>query len=95
MNKEKKVQFARKLYENLDLVGYTLESKRDEEINADYIWIPNMRGSAGLIIGDDGTSYFVNPLIVLSIGRKNIKKVSEPRESKNNNLETYSFSVYI
>lgn len=58
MNKEEKVQFAKKLYDKLNLENYTLESKRDEEINADYFWVANMRGPGGLIIGDDGTFLF-------------------------------------
>ncbi len=58
MNKEEKVQFAKELYSKLNLENYTLESKRDEEIKADYIWVSNMRGPGGLIIGDDGTFLF-------------------------------------
>lgn len=58
MNKEEKVQFAKELYSKLNLENYTLESKRDEEIKADYICVSNMRGPGGLIIGDDGTFLF-------------------------------------
>ncbi len=58
MSKEEKISIARKFYDSLNLVDYNLEIKRDEEINADFIWILNMRGPGGLIIADDGSYLF-------------------------------------
>lgn len=43
MSKEEKISIARKFYDSLNLVDYNLEIKRDEEINADFIWILDMR----------------------------------------------------
>ncbi len=35
-----------------------METSRDDEINADYVWIPKIKGPGGLIIGDDGSFLF-------------------------------------
>lgn len=58
MNKEEKIEFARNIYDKLDLVNYNLEIRRDDEINADYIWVSDIRGPGGLIIADDGSYLF-------------------------------------
>lgn len=58
MNKEEKIKFARELHENNGLTDFSIEISRDDEINADYVYVPNMRGPGGLIIGDDGTFIF-------------------------------------
>ncbi len=58
MSKEEKITIARKFYDDLNLSNYNLEIKRDDEINADYIWISGIRGLGGLIIGDDGSYLF-------------------------------------
>ena len=58
MSIEKKLEFAKKFYDNLELLNYSLEIKRDDEINADFIWIPDMRGPGGLIIDDNGEYLF-------------------------------------
>lgn len=54
MKKEEKLELAKKIYDNLGLLNYSLNIKRDDDINADYIWINNMRGPGGLIIDDNG-----------------------------------------
>ena len=58
MIKEDKIEIAKQVYNKLDLKDYSLEIKRDDEINADYIWIANMRGPGGLIIDDNGYYLF-------------------------------------
>jgi hypothetical protein len=69
MSKEEKISIARKFYDSLNLVDYNLEIKRDEEINADFIWILDMRGPGGLIIADDGsylfTVHYYHPCILI------------------------------
>lgn len=58
MNLEKKLEFAKEVYSKLDLNEEIFKSSRDDEINADYVWIPNTKGLGGLIIGDDGSFLF-------------------------------------
>ncbi len=60
MSIEEKKNFAKKIYDESGMENYTLETKRDDEINADLIWIPNSRGPAGLIIGDN-EEYLICP----------------------------------
>lgn len=54
MNLEDKKKIAKQIYDGLGLNNYNLENERDDEINADFIWVSNMRGPGGIIIGDDG-----------------------------------------
>ncbi len=56
MKIEEKIELAKKFYSNL--VDYKLDSYRDDEISADFIWVVDMRGPGGLIIGDDGSYLF-------------------------------------
>ena len=58
MNKEDKIKIATEFYSKLNLENQTFEFERDEEIKADYVWIPDTRGPGGLIIGDDGSYLF-------------------------------------
>ena len=58
MNIEEKKAIAKKFYDELGLKDYTLESERDADINADFIWVPSLRGPGGLIIGDNGDYLF-------------------------------------
>ena len=58
MSKEEKISIAKKFYDNLGLSDYSLDVSRDDEINADFIWIPDMRGPGGLIIDDNGDYLF-------------------------------------
>ena len=74
MNKEEKIQIAKDFYDKLNLGEYTLESKRDDEINADYIWVPNMRGPGGLIVGDDGTFLFCQSMNGYEYWKEEYKK---------------------
>ena len=53
-----KINFATEFYNKLNLDKYTLGIKRDDEINADFIWVSSMRGPGGLIIADDGGYLF-------------------------------------
>ena len=55
MSKEEKIEIAKKIYDKLGLTDFNLETKRDDEIKADYVWVPDSRGPGGLIIGDDGS----------------------------------------
>ena len=54
MKKEEKLEIAKNIYDNLGLTNYSLKIFRDEEINADFVCVPDMRGPGGLIIADDG-----------------------------------------
>ena len=54
MNLEEKKKIAKQIYDGLGLNNYNLENERDDEINADFIWVSNMRDPGGIIIGDDG-----------------------------------------
>ncbi len=58
MTKEEKLELAKNFYDKLNLENTTFEIKRDDEILADYVWIPDMRGPGGLIIGDNGELLF-------------------------------------
>lgn len=58
MSIEEKEKIARKIYDELELTNYTLKSERDDEINADFVWVADMRGPGGLIIGDNGDYLF-------------------------------------
>ena len=55
---EEKKRIARDFYANLGLSNCELESSREEDIKADYIWVPNLRGPGGLLIGDNGDYLF-------------------------------------
>ncbi len=74
MNKEEKMAFARKFYDNLSLLNCKLELKRDDEINADYIWVLDMRGPGGLIIGDDGSYLFCQSMHGYDYWKEEFKK---------------------
>ncbi len=74
MNKEEKMAFARKFYDNLSLLNCKLELKRDDEINADYIWVLDMRGPGGLIIGDDGSYLFCQSMHGYDYCKEEFKK---------------------
>ena len=58
MTIEEKITIAKKFYSKLDIKDCLFESIRDDEINADFVYVPNMRGPGGLIIGDDGSFLF-------------------------------------
>lgn len=58
MNKEQKIEFAKKIYEKSGFVDINVEFKREEDLNADYFYVPVVRGPGALIIGDDGTFLF-------------------------------------
>lgn len=58
MNKEEKIKFVRELHKKSGLKDFSIEISRDDEINADYVYVLNMRGLGGLIIGNDGTFIF-------------------------------------
>ena len=54
MTKEEKIEFSKGVYDKFDLRDYSLNISRDDEINADYIWVSDMRGPGSLIIDDSG-----------------------------------------
>ena len=54
MTIEEKEKIAKKFYDELELTNYTLNSERDDEINADFVWVTDMKEPVGLIIGDNG-----------------------------------------
>lgn len=58
MTKEEKLELATKFYDNLNLTNYSLDTFRDDEIEADFIYVPNLRGPGGLIIDDNGDYLF-------------------------------------
>lgn len=58
MKKEEKLEIAKKIYDNLNLINYSLNFFRDDEINADFVYVSNMRGPGGLIIDDNGDYLF-------------------------------------
>ena len=58
MTKEEKLELAQKIYDNLELKNYSLDIFRDDEINADFVYVPNMRGPGELIIDDNGDYLF-------------------------------------
>lgn len=58
MKKEEKLEIAKKIYDNLNLINYSLNIFRDDEINADFVYVSNMRGPGGLIIDDNGDYLF-------------------------------------
>lgn len=74
MNKEEKIKFAKEVYEKVGLTDISVEINRDEEINADYVWVPDMRGPGGLIIGDDGTFLFCQSAHGFSYWKEEYKK---------------------
>lgn len=55
MKKEEKNELAKRIYVKLGFNDVIIKFSRDEEISADYAWIPDMRGPAGIIISDDGS----------------------------------------
>lgn len=58
MNIEDKMKIVKEIYNKLNINNYSFKTKRDEEVQADYIWIDNTRGVGGIIIGDDGSYLF-------------------------------------
>lgn len=74
MNKEEKITLAKELYLKIGLTDISLEIKREEDINADYVWVLNMRGPGGLIIGDDGTYLFCQSAHDFSYWKEEYKK---------------------
>jgi len=74
MNKEEKIEFAKEMYERTGLKDFSIVMGRDEEINADYVSVPNRRGPGGLIIGDDGTFLFCQSARGYSYWKEEYKK---------------------
>lgn len=74
MNKEEKVKLAKEVYEKIGLTDIRVGIYRDEEINADYVWVPDTRGPGGLIIGDDGTFLFCQSAKDFSYWKEEYKK---------------------
>ena len=71
---KKKKELAKQFYDKLGITDYILEVKRDEEINADYIWVSNLRGPGGLIIGDNGDYLFCQSMHDFSYWKEEYKK---------------------
>lgn len=74
MGIEEKIEFAKKIYEKLNLIDTKFEFKRDEEIKADYVWVADMRGPGGLIIGDDGAFLFCQSAYSFQYWKEEYKK---------------------
>ncbi len=74
MTKEEKLAFAKKFYDDLNLTDYKLEIGRDDEIRADYVCVPDMRGPSGLIIGDGGSYIFCQSAHGYSYWKEKFKK---------------------
>jgi len=74
MNKEEKTMFAKNFYEKIGLENYDLKNNRDDEINADYFYVSDMRGPGGLIIGDDGSYLFCQSAHDYSYYKEEYKK---------------------
>ena len=74
MNSEEKIEFAKSIYDKLNLENYTIEIERDEQLSADTVWVSDMRGPGGLIIGDDGTFLFCQSAHDLDFWKEEFKK---------------------
>lgn len=74
MTKEEKLEIAKKFYDDLDLTNYSLNIFKDDEINADFICVPNMRGPGGLIIDDNGDYLFCQSARGYSYWKEEFKK---------------------
>lgn len=74
MTMDEKKEIAKEFYDKLGLTNYTLEWKRDNEINADFVWVPDMRGPGGLIIGDNGDYLFCQSMHDFNYWKEEYKK---------------------
>lgn len=74
MTSEEKMKLAKKFYDNLNLNNYSLKIIRDDEINADYIYVPNSRGPGGLIISDNGEYLFCQSAHSYNFWKEEFKK---------------------
>ena len=74
MNNEEKKAIAKEFYDKLGLTNYTLEVERDNEINADFVWVPDTRGPGGLIIGDNGDYLFCQSMHDFNYWKEEYKK---------------------
>ena len=74
MIKEEKLELAKNFYDNLQLTNYSLDIFRDDEINADFIYVPNMRGPGGLIIDDNGDYLFCQSMHGYEYWKEEFKK---------------------
>ena len=74
MTMEEKKIIAKEFYNKLGLTNYTLEMERDNEINADFVWVPDMRGPGGLIIGDNGDYLFCQSMHDFDYWKEEYKK---------------------
>ena len=74
MTKEEKIAFAKMFYDKLNLKNYNLKIKRDNDINSDYIWIPDMRVPGSLMLQIMENIFFVNQYMNIVIGKKTFKK---------------------
>ena len=74
MTMEEKKKIAREFYDKLGLTNYNLEVERDNEINADFVWVPDMRGPGGLIIGDNGDYLFCQSMHDFNYWKEEYKK---------------------
>ena len=74
MTMEEKKEIAKEFYDKLELTNYTLKIKRDNEINADFVWITDMRGPSGLIIGDNGDYLFCQSMHDFNYWKEEYKK---------------------
>ncbi|MBO6244409.1 MAG: hypothetical protein J6O41_07635 [Clostridia bacterium] len=74
MTMEEKKAIAKKFYDKLGLTNYNLEVERDNEINADFVCVPDMRGPGGLIIGDNGDYLFCQSMHDFNYWKEEYKK---------------------
>ena len=73
MSKEEKIELAKQFYDKL-ISNYSLDISRDDEIDADFIWVVDMRGPGGLIISDNGEYLFCQSAHDYNFWKEEFKK---------------------